>query len=202
VGEERTEGAQSEPQYLTVGEAAKVLGVHRNTIHYRIKTGRIKAHKVLVDDRDDRREVYRIEADSLGVGRTSAGVYTLDAQRPTAGEELAHMIAARLDEIVRDYTHELGEVREQLGAERVRREMAEERAASSEERAAALEAELEAIRATPDPLQASEPADDEQQGRGPAPDAEGAHEATERPFAEEPEEPRRRSWWREFFGFE
>jgi hypothetical protein len=30
-------------------------------------------------------------------------------------------IAARLDEIVRDYTRELGEVREQLGAERARR---------------------------------------------------------------------------------
>ena len=34
-------------------------------------------------------------------------------------------IAARLDEIVRDYTRELGEVREQLGAERARRYQAE-----------------------------------------------------------------------------
>ena len=179
MAEERTEGAQSEPQYLSVGEAAKLLGVHRNTIHYRIKAGGIKAHKVVEADR----EVYRIEADSLGIRRTSAGVYTLDAQRPMAGEELAHMIAARLDEIVRDYTHELGEVREQLGAERARREMAEERAG-------ALEAELEAMRATPEPPEASEPADDEQQGRGPAPDAGGAQEGRER-----------RSWWREFFGF-
>ena len=46
-------------------------------------------------------------------------------RREPEGEQLARMIAARLDEIVRDYTHELSEVREQLGAERARREMAE-----------------------------------------------------------------------------
>ena len=34
-------------------------------------------------------------------------------------------IAARLDEIVRDYTHEWDEAREQLGAERARRYQAE-----------------------------------------------------------------------------
>ena len=33
MGEERTEGAQQGTEYLTVGEAAKMLGVHRNTIH-------------------------------------------------------------------------------------------------------------------------------------------------------------------------
>jgi excisionase family DNA binding protein len=121
VGEDRTEGAQHGKDYLTVGEAAKLLGVHRNTIHYRIKTGRIKAHKVFEADR----EVYRVERDSLNVGRTSADVRTLDAQRPTASEELSRLIATRLDEIVRDYTDELGNLREQLGAERARREMAE-----------------------------------------------------------------------------
>src|SRR5215217_3563282 len=124
VGEDRTEGAQqdeSPKEYVTVGEAAKLLGIHRNTVHHRIKVGRITAHKVV----EGEREVYRIERDSLGVGRTSADVRTLDAQRTTASEELSRMIAARLDEIVRDYTHELGDLREELGAERARREMAE-----------------------------------------------------------------------------
>jgi excisionase family DNA binding protein len=121
VGEDRTEGAQQGKEYVTVGEAAKLLGVHRNTIHNRIKNGRIRAHKVIEGDR----EVYRIERDSLDVGRTSADVRTLDAQRTTAGEELSRMIATRLDEIVRDYTHQLGDLREELGAERARREMAE-----------------------------------------------------------------------------
>jgi excisionase family DNA binding protein len=121
VGEEHTEGAQQGKQYLTVGEAAKLLGVHRNTIHHRIKTGRIKAHKVFEDDR----EVYRIDGDSLDVGRASADMHTLDAQRTMAGEELARMPAIRLDQIVRAYAQELGEVREQLGAERERRYQAE-----------------------------------------------------------------------------
>jgi excisionase family DNA binding protein len=121
VGEGRTEGAQQGKEYVTVGEAAKLLGVHRNTVHNRIKNGRITAHKVLEGDR----EVYRIERDSLEVGRTSADVRTLDAQRTTAGEELSRMIATRLDEIVRDYTQQLGGLREELGAERARREMAE-----------------------------------------------------------------------------
>jgi excisionase family DNA binding protein len=124
MGEDRTEGPQQgEPpkQYVTVGEAAKLLGVHRNTVHHRIKTGRITAHKVV----EGEREIYRIELDSLGVGRTRADVHTLDAQRPTTGEELAQLIATRLEEIVHGYTHELGDVREQLGAERARRYQAE-----------------------------------------------------------------------------
>ena len=124
MGEDRTEGAQQgEPlkQYVTVGEAATLLGVHRNTVHHRINTGRITAHKVV----EGEREVYRIELDSLGVGRTSADVHTLDAQRPTTGEELAQLIATRLEEIVHGYAHELGDVREQLGAERARRYQAE-----------------------------------------------------------------------------
>src|SRR5215218_5939929 len=145
VGEDRTEGAQQGKEYITVGEAAKLLGVHRNTVHHRIKVGRITAHKVV----EGKREVYRIEGDSegdsLGVGRTSADVRTLDAQRTTASEELSRMIATRLDEIVRDYTHELGDLREELGAERARREMAEStlREGMDEERRRREEAERE-----------------------------------------------------------
>ena len=124
MGEDRTQGAQPvEPQkgYVTVGEAAKLLGVHRNTVHHRIKAGRITAHKVV----EGEREMYRVELDSLGVGRTRADVHTLDAKRTTAGEELAQLIATRLEEIVHGYAHELGDVREQLGAERARRYQAE-----------------------------------------------------------------------------
>jgi excisionase family DNA binding protein len=124
VAEDRTEGAQQgEPpkQYVTVEEAANLLGVHHNTVHNRIKAGRITAHKVV----EGEREIYRIERDSLGVGRPRADVHTLDAQRTTASEELAQLIATRLEEIVHGYAHELGDVREQLGAERTRRYQAE-----------------------------------------------------------------------------
>ena len=144
MGEDRTEGAQqgeSQKQYVTVGEAAKILGVHRNTVHHRIKIGHLTAHKVV----EGEREVYRIELDSLGVGRTRADVHTLDAQRTMAGEELGRMIAARLDEIVRDYTEQLGDIREKLGEERALRRVAEStlREGMEEERLRREQAEQE-----------------------------------------------------------
>jgi excisionase family DNA binding protein len=189
VGEDRTEGAQQGKDYLTVGEAAKLLGVHRNTVHYRIKVGRITAHKVV----EGEREVYRIERDSLGVGRTSADVRTLDAQRTTASEELSRMIATRLDEIVRNYTHELGDLREELGAERARREMAEStlREGMAEERRRREEAERERDYLRRELFGLREPREspetiEEQQGRGqPHSDRVESQESAQR-----------RPWWR------
>jgi excisionase family DNA binding protein len=189
VGEDRTEGAQQGKDYLTVGEAAKLLGVHRNTVHHRIKVGRITAHKVV----EGEREVYRIERDSLGVGRTSADVRTLDAQRTTASEELSRMIATRLDEIVRDYTHELGDLREELGAERARREMAEStlREGMAEERRRREEAERERDYLRRELFGLREPREspetiEEQQGRGqPHSDRVESQEGAQR-----------RPWWR------
>ena len=113
-----------------------MLGVHRNTVHHRIKSGRLRAHKVI----EGVREVYRIERDSLDLGRTGAHVRTLDAQRQNApGAEIAQVIVDRLDTVVQGYTLELGDVREQLGEERAKRQHAEEEANQ-------LRAELEAER--------------------------------------------------------
>ena len=189
MGEDRTEGAQQGKDYVTVGEAAKLLGVHRNTIHYRIKRGRIKAHKVVEADN----EVYRVERDSLDIGRTSADVRTLDAQRTIASEELSRMIATRLDEIVRDYTHELGDLREELGAERARREMAEStlREGMAEERRRREEAERERDYLRRELFGLREPREspetiEEQQGRGqPHSDRVESQESAQR-----------RPWWR------
>jgi excisionase family DNA binding protein len=192
VGEDRTEGAQQGKDYLTVGEAAKLLGVHRNTVHHRIKVGRITAHKVV----EGEREVYRIERDSLGVGRTSADVRTLDAQRTTASEELSRMIATRLDEIVRDYTHELGDLREELGAERARREMAEStlREGMAEERRRREEAERERdylrreLFGLREPRESPETVEEEHDRSEPHSATGEAQESVQRP------------WWRRVFG--
>jgi excisionase family DNA binding protein len=136
------QGAQPDTQHVSVGEAAKLLGIHRNTVHHRIKTGRIRAHKAIEGDR----EVYRIERDSLGLGRTSASVHTLDAQRPISSEGLARLLTDRLEAIVQEYTLELGDVREQLGHERARRQHAEEKADAVTQEAERLREELEAER--------------------------------------------------------
>ncbi len=199
MGEDRTEGAQqdeSPKEYVTVGEAAKLLGIHRNTVHHRIKSGRITAHKVV----EGGREVYRVERDSLGVGRTSAHVHTLDAQRTTASEELSRLIATRLDEIVRDYTHEVGDLREELGAERARREMAEAtlREGMVEERRRREEAERERddlrreLFTRSDPRESPETPAEEPEGSEPRPYAGGPQEGVQ---------PRPRApWWRRVFG--
>ena len=192
MGEYRTEDAQQGKDYLTVGEAAKLLGVHRNTVHYRIKTGRIKAHKVVEADN----EVYRIERDSLGVGRTSADVRPLDVQRTTASEELSRIIATRLDGIVRDYTHELGDLREELGAERARREMAETtlHEGMAEERQRREEAERERddlrreLHALREPRESPVPASETLEGAEPQSAAGEAQGGVRRP------------WWRRVFG--
>ena len=191
MGEGRTEGAQQSKEYVTVGEAAKLLGVHRNTIHNRIKNGRIRAHKVIEGDRD----VYRIERDSLGVGRTSADVRTLDAQRTTTGEELSRMIATRLDEIVRDYTHQLGDLREELGAERARREMAEStlREGMAEQRRRREEAERERDELRRQLYARREPRE------SPETVEEASDSVESRSDVPRPQEGTRRSWWRRVF---
>jgi len=79
----------------------------------------------------------------------------------------------------RSFVNGLGGVREEFGAERVRQQMAEQRAA-------ALEAELEALR---EPRESSQIAEEEPER------AEEPHAA-----AGEAEEDPRRSWWRRVFG--
>ena len=114
-------------------------------MHHRIKTGRLKAHKVIEADR----EVYRIERDSLGiedVGRTCAQGSTLDARCPKAGGDVVRDLMNRIEEIAQGYALELGDVRGQLGEERARRQHAEERAVTAEQEAQRLKGELEAER--------------------------------------------------------
>ena len=141
----RTEGAQTEPQYVSVGEAAEILGVHRNTVRNRIKSGRIRAHKAIEGDK----EVYRVELDSLGANghvRTSAVVHNKGAQRTTEGANMVEALVNKIDQVVQQYTRELGDIREQLGAERTRREQAEEKAQEAEQETERLRLELETER--------------------------------------------------------
>ena len=106
------------------------------------------------------------------------------------------MIATRLDEIVRDYTHELGALREELGAERARREMAEStlREGMDEERRRREEAERERddlrreLFASREPRESPQTVEDE-------PERAEPHSATV-----ESQEGVRRPWWRRWFG--
>jgi excisionase family DNA binding protein len=55
-------------QTVTIGEAADLLWVHRNTVRNRIKAGHYKAHKVVTP----RGETYAIDLDSLHIDPTKS----------------------------------------------------------------------------------------------------------------------------------
>jgi excisionase family DNA binding protein len=170
VGEDRTQahrGGRGEDR-LTIAEAAALLGVHKNTVRNRIKNGPYKAELV----QTERGPTYLIKRESL---LTNLSTNTLSS----ASQELvSHQAMEFVQELLRPFVSELGEVREELGAERARRQMAEERIA-------ALQMELEALRET---QESPETVEEEPQRAEPRPDAGGAQEGGQRP------------WWRRVFG--
>jgi chromosome segregation ATPase len=130
-----------------------------------------------------------------------------ERQREDLRRELEALRAARESEMSPGPTNELGEVQEELGTERTRREMAEStlREGMDEERRRREEAERErdelrrelyGLREVPD---AAEPAE-EQQGRGePRPAERGAQETSES-LAGRGSGTARGSLWRRLFG--
>src|SRR5919206_4908485 len=100
---------------LTIAEAAALLGVHKNTVRNRIKNGSYRAEMV----QTERGPTYLIERESL-LANLSANTLS------HASQELAgHQAMEFVQELLRPFVSELGEIREELGAERARREMAE-----------------------------------------------------------------------------
>ena len=153
---------------LTIAEAAALLGVHKNTVRNRIKNGSYRAEVV----QTERGPTYLIERESL---LTNLSTNTLSS----ASQELVGPQAMEfVQELLRPFVSELGEVREELGAERVRRQMAEERTA-------ALEAELETLK---EPRESPQAVEEE-------PERAEPHSATG-----ETQEGVRRPWWRRVLG--
>ena len=153
---------------LTIAEAATLLGVHKNTVRNRIKNGSYRAEIV----QTERGPTYLIERESL---LTNLSTNTLSRAPQVLG---GHQAMEFVQELLRPFVSELGEIREELGAERVRRQMAEERAA-------ALEAELEALR---EPRESSQTAEEKPERAEPQAAAGEAQEGVRRP------------WWRRVFG--
>ena len=154
---------------FTIAEAAALLGVHKNTVRNRIKDGYYRAEMV----KTERGPTYLIERESL---LTNLSANTLSRAQQVLG---GHQAMEFVQELLRPFVSELGETREELGAERIRRQMAEEQIA-------ALEAELEALREARESPQTVE---------GELQRAEQPHPATG-----EAQEGEQRSWWRRVFG--
>jgi excisionase family DNA binding protein len=176
VGEDRTEGHNSSSltDRLTISEAATLLGVHKNTVRNRIKDGTYEAETVVTE----RGPTYFIKRESI-LDNLTTNTLSRGSQELVSPQAMEFV-----QELLRPFVTELGQVREQLGAERARREMAEERAA-------ALEVELEAIK----------------EGREDAPESPQMHTVGGVPRGGDTDSPdhltsseRERPWWRRLFG--
>ena len=104
---------------LTISEAATFLGVHKNTVRNRIKDGTYEAEQVVTE----RGPTYFIKRESILNTLTTNTLSSASQEHGTA--IVSPQSFAFVQELLRPFVNELGQVREELGAERVRREMAE-----------------------------------------------------------------------------
>jgi hypothetical protein len=174
VGEDRSGTSRR----VTVAEAAEVLGVTVEAVRGRIKRGTLDAE------------------------RTPEGVFVrLVADQPTdrvrpADDQSTDQSPYRTvgaAEFIEEMRDRIQDLREQLASERRANEENRRIIAALTQRIPEIEAprEQEATTSAPGAPEAAT----EQPGRvGPQTEVEGPREATE--------QPQRRSWWREFFGFD
>ena len=154
----------NERDTLTIRQAATLLNCHPNTVRNRIKAGVYSAEKVITE----RGETYMILRSELSDSTTNR---LPSASQSQSLPDVREGIRAVLEPFVR----ELGDVREELGRERERREAAERR---NEDLERELREAREAREASESPAPTEPPA-------GPQTAAQG---------------PERRGWWRRVFG--
>ena len=158
---------------VTISEAATLLGVHPNTVRNRVKDGTYVAEKVFTE----RGPTWMISRNSLVTNTPTSGSQHTPPQ--IVNKEALEVV----QDLLRPFVEDLGRVREELGAERVRREQAER----ERDEVAARLAELGAA---PEP---PKPCEEEPETLSSASTEEG--EGVETPLPQEP-----RSWWRRLFG--
>lgn len=139
-------------EYVTIAEAATLLGVHRNTVRNRVKAGRYKAHKLVTPQG----ETYALRRDSLGpplpsptngAAQPLTGVVHTnppDPSQPTAlvGTDQQAQADAIVQRLLAPFIAELGTVREELGRVKAERDARDETIAALRRRAEVAEAEV------------------------------------------------------------
>ncbi len=106
----------NERDTLTIRQAATLLNCHPNTVRNRIKSGAYKAEKVITE----RGETYMIPRSELSDSTTN--------RLPSASQsQFLPDVREAMHALLEPFVRELGDVREELGRERERREQAERR---------------------------------------------------------------------------
>lgn len=137
-------------EYMSIAEAATLLGVHRNTVRNRIKAGRYKAHKLVTPQG----ETFAILRESLGLPCTSPTNEPIqplsrpvrhNAANPAQPATLTSpdqqaQAEAIVQRLLAPFIAELGTVREELGRAKAQNEAQEETIAALRRRAEGAEA--------------------------------------------------------------
>jgi hypothetical protein len=129
---------------VTIRQAATLLGVHPNTVRNRVKAGIYPAEKVSTE----RGETWMLDPNSLTTNTPTNASQQLVSGTSHVGPQAIELV----QELLRPFVKELGEVRQELGNQQTRRQMAEMRILDLEAELAAKEAELAALRG-PEPPQ-------------------------------------------------
>ena len=144
-------------EYISIAEAATLLGVHRNTVRNRVKVGRYKAHKLLTPQG----ETYAIERESLGVPlATPTNKPAQPLSRPVrhnpdnpsqpsglVSPEQQAQADAIVQRLLAPFIAELGTVREELGQVKAGSAAKDETIAELRRRAEQAEAERDRLAA-------------------------------------------------------
>ncbi len=166
MGEDRREA-------LTIRQAATLLSVHPNTVRNRIKSGAYKADRV----QTEHGETYLIPRSELSRPTTNNAL--VEPTQPTPVTNPLPDVREAMRALLEPFVRELGDVREELGRERERRERAEEDRDD-------LRRELAALR---EAREEPETVEEAPEGSEPRSATGGAQEGAER-----------RPWWRRVFG--
>jgi hypothetical protein len=136
MGEDHTEENKRgrDVERVTIAQAAALLDVHPNTVRNRVRDGTYEAEKVVTE----RGPTWMIDRDSLITNTPpNTSQQTPSQRKPNVELQATELI----QELLRPFVEDLGRVREELGAERVRREQVER---ERDELRLRLEAALEA----------------------------------------------------------
>lgn len=173
---------------VTITEAATLLRVHPNTVRNRVKADIYNAEKVFTENGF----TWMIDRDSLVNAPLSR-----DSQQVTTKHVNPDAVTPMemVQDLLRPFVEDLGRVREELGAERVRREQAER--------------ERDELRAHLEALQALETPPDTPHGASPHPGTVGTQDGEQEQSANaersvnverHTEETARQPWWIRWFG--